>query len=84
MNNLNENIEIAKMRAIHELLELATFRHEDSILPMLQRIDHAYADVEKIINQHGNRDIFASFAASRNEVRHFIKRIEKRKSSDSP
>jgi len=84
MNNLNENIEIAKMRVIDELLELATFRHEDSILPMLQRIDHTYADVEKVINKYGNRDMFTSFAASRNEVRHFIKRIEKRKENDSP
>jgi len=83
MNNLNEHIEIAKLRAIHELLELATFRHEERILPMLEHIDHTYADVEKIINQYGSRDMFTSFSASWNEVRHLIKKIKKRQDNDS-
>ena len=78
MIDIDTRIEGAKLTAVHELMELATFRCEKSMLPLLCRVSEAFEKLEHLVNNQGNRGEFATLWGAWGELKRKIQAIERR------
>ena len=82
-DDMDKIIDDAGLRAIHDLLELATLRYEIRHLPVLIRIIDSFRQIEpELIRHQCPDDIYEPFCASRNELRRWIRQIEQRKQQE--